>query len=355
MRVFLRKLIKIFLTNFLIILSFVFFIELFFGYWFDKDNFGPYMREHRMRNQPIVFNYKGETYNYNYKRNYYGFRAGDIEPSEIEAIIMGRSEIDERYKPDKFTITGYLNEYLKKNNYNFTIINAGIEAQSTVGIIYNFKHWFPKLKDFSPKLILFYIGVSDTAVAENVNLENLREVGHVKNTEKIEVFFDNIKSRSFLYDSARIFKFKFLPRKEFIKYDGNIDPDLKNNFQFINYENAINSYDIKLLKKKYSVKIKNYLSRIDILYDSSKKINSNPIFITSVSANGNSKLDFIFNYSLISHCERKKYNCIDLAKKLKGNVDHWSDKRHTTKEGSNVVANIIAEDLIKIIKRLNLI
>ena len=97
------------------------------------------------------------------------------------------------------------------------------------------------------------------------------------------------------------------------------------------------------------------MSRIDILYDSSKKINSNPIFITSISADGNSKLDFIFNYSLISHCERKKYNCIDLAKKLKGNVDHWSDKRHTTKEGSKAVANILAEDLIKIIKRLNLI
>ena len=77
--------------------------------------------------------------------------------------------------------------------------------------------------------------------------------------------------------------------------------------------------------------------------------------ITSVSADGNSKLDFIFNYSLISHCERKKYNCIDLAKKLKGNVDHWSDKRHTTKEGSKAVANILAKDLIKIIKRLNLI
>jgi len=170
MKSFFRKLPKTLLTNFLIILSFIVFIELVFGYWFDKDNFGPYMREHRMKNQPTVFNYNGKIYNYNYKRNYYGFRAEDIEPSNIEAIIVGGSEIDERYKPDEFTITEYLNKNLKEKNYNLTIINAGIEAQSTVGIIYNFKHWFAKLKNFSPKLILFYIGINETGIPENVNI-----------------------------------------------------------------------------------------------------------------------------------------------------------------------------------------
>jgi len=167
--------------------------------------------------------------------------------------------------------------------------------------------------------------------------------------------FDNIKSRSFLYDSARIFKFKFLPSKEFVKYDGNIDPNLKNNFKYINYESAIKNYDIELLKTKYAIKIKNYLSRVDILYENSKKINSNPIFITSVGSDGNSKSSFIFNYSLMSHCEKKKYNCIDLGKKLKGKFNYWADNFHTTKEGSEIIASIIAEDLIHIIKKLNLI
>ena len=51
-------------------------------------------------------------YTYNYKRNYYGFRGDDIEPSNIEAIIMGGSEIDERYKPDEFTIAEYLNKIM---------------------------------------------------------------------------------------------------------------------------------------------------------------------------------------------------------------------------------------------------
>ena len=41
--------IKIILINLLIALLFVTLIELIFGYWFDKDNFGPYLREHRLK------------------------------------------------------------------------------------------------------------------------------------------------------------------------------------------------------------------------------------------------------------------------------------------------------------------
>ena len=89
MYTFFKKFTKIFFTNLLILFSFIFLIEIFFGYWFDKDNFGPYMREHRMKNQPTVYKQNGEAYKYSYRRNYHGFRGEDIKPSDIQAIIMG--------------------------------------------------------------------------------------------------------------------------------------------------------------------------------------------------------------------------------------------------------------------------
>ena len=352
MNIFLKKLTKPLLTNFLILFSFIVLIELIFGYWFDKDNFGPIMREHRLKNQPTLYNYEGKIYEYNYKRNYYGFRGDEMKPSDIEAIIMGGSLIDERYMPDEFTITEQLNKNLKKNNYDLTITNAGIDAQSTVGMIYNFKHWFSKLKNFSPKIILYYIGLNDLGVSEEVDIKTTG-LGHVKNPEKIEVFFDNIKSRSFLYDKARIFKFKFLPRKNFVKYDGNTDPNLKDNFNYINYEAALKKYNIENLKKKYKGKITSYLSRVDILYENAKKLNSHPIFITNMDSAGHLEKTFIYNYSLISHCKIKKYDCINLARKLEGKINYWLDGNHTTKDGSEVIANLITEDLLKFIKKKN--
>ena len=353
MNTFFKKITKPIITNFFIIFFFIVLIELIFGYWFDKDNLGYYMREHRMKNQPTIFNYQGKSYKYSYKRNYYGFRGEDVEPANIEAIIMGGSVIDERYKPEEFTITGYLNKNLKKHKYNINIINAGIEGQSTVGMIYNFKVWFSKLKNFSPKIILLYVGLNDLGISEDwIPVKNILDGdgdGHVINPEKFERIKDNIKSRSFILDSVRIFKFKYLPRKNFVKYDGNIPPELENDFKYISYESAKEKYDIETLKKKYKEKISIYLSRIDILYDGARKLNSNPIFITYAGPLGHTEPLFMFNYSLISHCKIKKYHCIDMASKLKGKYVYWGGSAHTTKEGSEEIANLITGDLLNLI------
>ena len=91
------------------------------------------------------------------------------------------------------------------------------------------------------------------------------------------------------------------------------------------------------------------MSRIDILYDGARKLNSNPIFITNIGPRGHTDPIFMFNYSLISHCKIKKYHCIDMARKLKGKYIYWGNSSHTTKEGSEAVANLITEDLLDLI------
>ena len=151
----LKSWIKILFINSFIFLICLLIVEIIFGYWFSEFNLGPYMREHRLKKNPLVLVYNNETYNYIYKRNYHGFRGEEIDPSKIEAVILGGSTTDERSKPSEFTITENLNILLKKKGYDFKIINAGIAGQSTYGHIYNFQHWFPKLKDFSPKLYIF--------------------------------------------------------------------------------------------------------------------------------------------------------------------------------------------------------
>ena len=95
-------------------------VELFFGHWFSEHNFGPYMREHRLKKNPIVLTYKDTKYDYIYKRNYYGFRGEEIDPSSIKAIMIGGSAVDERYKPSKFTITENLKSITKKKRKRFS-------------------------------------------------------------------------------------------------------------------------------------------------------------------------------------------------------------------------------------------
>ena len=354
-----KSLTKVILTNFLIFSFFIFILEIFFGFWFSEHSFGPYMREHRLKNNHYILTYANETYDYIYRRNYYGFRGEEIDPSKIDAVILGGSTVDERYKPEEKTITEQLNFLIKNKGYNFKIVNAGIEGQSTFGYIFNFKHWFPKLKNFSPKLYIFYVGINDNGWITSPDRkldDNLGGDGHVKNPEKLEVFFDTLKNNSFIYDKLRIIKHKYHKTKKVMKYDLNYyqNEDLTN-YEYINYNRALNLHNIDNLNAKYKKSISNYLDRIDLLIDFVEKKKGVPIFINQVHYVGLADEGlFILNHSLIRHCNKKKIYCIDLAKKFEGQLGYWFDQSHTTPLGSKMIAKTVVDELLDIVEKENL-
>ena len=249
-----KSITKIVLVNFLVFLVIITIIEIFFGHWFAEHSFGPYMREHRLKKNHIVLSYNGMQYDYYYKRNYHGFRGEEMDPAKIEAVMIGGSTTDERYKPIKFSIAENLNVLLKKNGYNFKIINAGIEGQSTYGHIHNFKNWFPKLKNFSPKLYIFYIGLNDYSFKpDQSEYYNYGSDGNVMNPEAIEVFFDTFKSNSFFYDKLRILKQKYYSTAKTVEYYH--DSEKLKDLKYINYKQALELHDVEKLKLKHKIVI----------------------------------------------------------------------------------------------------
>ena len=346
------KTLKVVSINFFIFLFLILVIELLFGYWFDKNNLGPYMREHRMKKNPISVKFNNANYNFTYKRNYYGFRGDEINLEEIKIVLIGGSTADERYKPYEYTITGLLNQRLEKD-INKKIINAGIEGQSTRGHIFNFEKWFPKLQGFNPNYFIFYIGMNDHLKDPNDNDEQTI-IGHVANPSITELISDNIKSRSLLYDYIRKIKHKYyINKQKTVSYD--FDIGIKNytkkGFDFLTYDNAIKIYNIPNLKNENKDKIKTYLENIDKLVNLVAKYKAKPIFINQLAHDGNhNKTLFILNYSLIEHCKKKKYFCIDLAKSLNGKKDYWWDGVHTTPTGSQEIVKIIYPKLLEFLK-----
>ena len=349
-----------------IFLIYILIIEIMFGDWFSKYNLGPYMRDHRLKKNPVILLSDNKKYEFFYERNHHGFRGGELNPSKIEAVMIGGSTTDERYKPLEFTIAENLNKLLKEKGHNFKIVNAGIAGQSTYGHIYNFEHWFTKLENFSPKLYIFYIGLNDQ-YATYRKVEDLKpSQGNVLKSgefsEEIEIFLDNVKSRSFFSDKIKKIRLRYFSTGKKIAYDLNyfIGANYEQikehkNYQYINYEQALKIHDIKFLKLKYKELIYNYLNNVEILSDYAKKNNGVSIFVTQVRYDG-LKADVLFalNYSLIEYCEKRNFNCIDLGKKLNGKIKYWYDDAHTSILGSKVVAETIIEDIDTIIKNKNL-
>ena len=117
-------------------------------------------------------------------------------------------------------------------------------------------------------------------------------------------------------------------------------------------EQVLELYDVEKLKVKHKIIISNYLDRVKTLNDYVKKENSTAVFINQVLPNGNElEKFFILNHSLIEYCKDVNMNCIDLASKLNGKFNYWYDTVHTTGLGSKVIAEIVIDDLVKIIKK----
>ena len=125
------------------------------------------------------------------------------------------------------------------------------------------------------------------------------------------------------------------------------------NNKYLTYNQAIEKFDLSKLKQEYDITISDYLNRIDVLYQLSKKLNSTPIFITNISSGGFTKRALILNTALIEHCKISKYYCIDMAKNLNSDFSYWKDGMHTTSIGSKAIADLIYKDLKKILARLN--
>ena len=65
------KLLKLLSINFLIFIISMILIEIFFGFWFSKNNFGIYMRKERKINWITDIKIRDQKYKFSYKMNFW--------------------------------------------------------------------------------------------------------------------------------------------------------------------------------------------------------------------------------------------------------------------------------------------
>ena len=333
---------KLITINIFFFILFLIIIELIFGYWFDKYNFGPYMREHRFKKIPYQMTYNNKNYNYTYLRNSFAFRGEEINPKNIKILMVGGSTTDERYKPQELSIIGNLNIMFGEAGFKKKIINAGVEGQSTFGHIHNFKFWFNKIENLKPNFIIFYIGVNDTRSLK----DNYLQDGWIENPDKFESFKDNIKSRSFIADLLRRIKHNYYKKNEkkriIYDYDYAMKENEKQKKFYLSFEEKKKIYANSAVFQKNKLMVKKYLKNVDVLYNLTKSMNAEPIFINQVMQQDEyADVLFTINRSLINHCKKRNFKCIDLAKELKASNDFWWDGVHTTPKGSKAIAKVI--------------
>ena len=338
-----RKIIKILFINCIIFFSLIFIFEIFFGYWFKKDNFGFIMRFERQKQNYYETIHDEKKYKFYYKRNFYGFRGEEADPKNIKIVFLGGSTGNQRVTPENLTIVGLLNTKFNKDDYNFKIYNGSTDGKSTKGYANDFKYWFPKIPNFNPKIVIFYTGIIDS------NLSHDEKFDYPWRESAFEKFSDYVKNSSKIVELVKKIKFKYFAKLKREYGLATVGTDLYENFNYINYDQAKKIHNNKIPNELLLSQFEKKLEALDFYIIKYQII---PVFITQINYDGLSNYNlYLINEKLKEFCKKRNYNIIKLDEKIISlERKTFLDPEHTLIKGNKIIANKIYLDLLNIFK-----
>ena len=278
-----------------------------------------------------------------YKRDEFGFRGKRKQLSDIDILTIGGSTTDERYLNLEDTWSEKIEQLFLNNNIDIDVVNAGIDGQSTIGHIWNFKEWFPKLKDFRPKYIIFYIGLNERLFGnESSKYDNNLDSNKVNLIERIILLVKK--------NNGITYQFYNLIFKNFF-YNETIDAG---------HKKRVSNYIIPKNRILLEEDQKNLLYKnLEIIRNQAKKLNSIPIFVSQKTLRGISidktnysqnEFDILFYEKQIAEIIKEFANnnnilFIDLFEKLEFENKDLYDLIHTTPTGADKISKFIFDEL----------
>lgn len=350
---------KIITINLAILIILISLIELYFGYWLDKDNFGYLMRKNRNQIHDYEIKFDNKIYKHRYKRNFHGFRGEELNPSDIKIVFLGGSTGNQRFTPEVFTIVGRLNEMLKNKNFDYQIINGSTDGKSTFGMMNDFKFWFPKLEGFDPEIFIFYIGLNDKfyrgncKISKDIHFDYNDCLMEKKFSDRIEDYF---KNNSITYLLIKKLKHKYFPenkiRYSFFGYRTANGKSLYDKFNYLNFSQAKKIYHKNPFTADDKFVADELKKRILKLVNFSKLYNAEALFITQVQFDGVRDIDlYKANNTIKEFTRQNDLNLIALDERIQMQINDFYDPWHTTLIGSDRIAKNIFPDILKIIMK----
>ena len=327
-----KSYLKIFFLNIFIFFILIIIFELIFGHFLKKNNFGYLMRSERQKNETYEVIHNNQKYKFNYKRNFYGFRGEEFNPTDVKIIFNGGSTGNEEYTPEELTIVGNLNKFFENDKIKIKIYNASTNGKSTAGFINDFLHWFPKIPSLKPSHVIFYLGINDV-----YRDQTLDHYDYKVSISKIDKLKDYIKNNSLIVDRYKKIKNKYFPSKDLIPY-GLYNENLYDNFSYHSYL-SIKNNTLESSKEKFVMQYINRLNNLNLIL---QETNIVPIFITQVEFDGlrNNKL-FLIKKETKKFAKKNNYLFIPLDEIAVMEEGDFYDPIHTTPQGSKKIAKLL--------------
>ena len=188
---------KLIFFNFFLVLILIGILEIIFGDWLFEDrlNHLNIIKDHKMKFAVENLYDWHEDY-VEYRRDIYGFRSKYNSLNNIDIITIGGSTTDQRFIGEGFTYQDIIRKLFSDDNKYISVVNAGVDGQTTHGHIKNFDYWFKNIPSLKPKYFLFFIGVNDLYSLKPGEHDNI--IDNDKRELKLG-FLNKIRSNSVFY------------------------------------------------------------------------------------------------------------------------------------------------------------
>ncbi len=341
----LRRALKVVFVNLLVLFGAAVVLELAFGTWFSTD---PLEILNIQRNQTIHVDaaplYAG-GHKFTYERNRWGFRGNAIEPATIDIVTIGGSTTNQIYLPLDETWQAVMERRLAALGHPAVIANAGVDGQSSAGMLFDVQQWLTNVPGLKPKIILGYVGVNDTAVSF-LAIDKLAYSGKLK----------WLRDHSALLRFGRVVDGLIRARAARLTHDR------------VDYGHAVwtdhpNFPDNRSARPQASTDA--YAQRLNALADAIEQLGARPVFVTQwrgdvrkrdgklegiaadhgLNALDEARLLDAFNKTLLDVCARRHIACFDLAADVRFTNGDFYDLLHNTPQGAEKIGNYLADKL----------
>lgn len=137
-------------------------LELAFGNWFSPNRMNRLnIPRDAVRFADVSALYPSTDRLVRYSRDAHGFRGAYASVDRIDILTLGGSTTDQRYIADGQTWQDVLAQVYADHGARVSVVNAGVDGQSTYGHIKNFEWWFPFVPHLKARYFLLYIGLND--------------------------------------------------------------------------------------------------------------------------------------------------------------------------------------------------
>jgi lysophospholipase L1-like esterase len=349
---------KVIAVNAGLILAVVVAAELIFGSWLFGPSYGDLnLPRNTVRQFDVSRMYPGGTVAV-YRRDKHGLRGQYLDLSRIDILTIGGSTTNELYISEGETWPDRLAENFLRAGRPLTVVNAGVDGQSTIGMIHNFEAWFPLVPNLKARYVLAYVGINDLGLGAAGARVGGTKFDRMTSPETTRRWRHYIMNNSAFYGLFRRVRGMVQARVARVNHQI-VD------YSAIEWRENDGTGPFPTVQAEMAPQLAAYRARLKALVKRIRAFGATPILVTQhkgsyrraggkilfaelgglTSGPGDYATLALFNRETLAACREMGAICVDLGGEIEFRPGDFYDHAHTTPLGSKRVADFLYERL----------